>query len=262
MILGKLYGYHFAINIDFKKKMFEQWKAQKRAAVLYLDGSKEKADAMDFSEAEFLMLTTDVRHYHITEPVLDLSQKIKLKDNDNYKWLIPIKDQVSQYTFRDSFIIFQKKGDRIVALASTKYKVSEKEDYIHWDMFNMDLTNAILNIEKHSDYAKNSYKLLLQLLSFIELSDIEEITIKPKTQHGFGSKKDPNTLYNENKFPITVVNSRWAQKVYRPGEFMVITHPRWQPKGPRDNPYYELIWIPTYSKKGMTISAGKERNSQ
>jgi len=261
MILDNYYGYYFAINMDFKTEMFEKWKAEKKVGMIYLDGkTEEEAEATDFSESEYLIMTTNVRHYHITKEVLDFAQQIKLKDTKDYKWLLPIKDQTSQYTFDNTFIIFQKKGDRIIAIASSKWRVSERENYMHWDMFNINLSKAELNIHEHSEYANASYKLLLQLLSFIELSDIDEITIKPNSQHGFGSKRDPNTIYNSNRFSVTWVTSRWVTRVYRPGEFMVTRHQRWQPKGP-GRAMYELIWVETFEKKGMTIAAGKERNT-
>lgn len=258
MIIEKHFGYQFAIDMNLKTRIFDTWVTTKTQALRDYGGSEEDIAAMDFSEARYLIMTTDVRHYHITKPVLELAKKIKLKAIDNYKWLHSIKDQISQYTYEDSFIIFNKQGSRIVALASTKFTVSTEEDYLHWDMFNINLANADLNIAP-TEYAQNAYKLLLQLLSFIELSEIEEITIKPNSQHGFGSKKDPNTLYNPHRFPITMVNSKWATKIYRPGEFMVSPHQRWQPKGPGRSEY-ELIWIEAYEKKGITIKAKKDNN--
>jgi hypothetical protein len=258
MILENLYGYRFVNNEELRNRMFSSWKENKVQNATDFGISQEEILKMDFSESEYLILTPNAKQYYISKPVMEFSKQIRLKDVNEFRWLLPIKDQTSQYNFDNTFIKFQKKGDRLVAFSSTVEQISKDQNYIHFNFFNINLQDAQLNSDD-TEYSKNAQKTLLQLLSFIELSEIEEITIKPNSQHGFGSKKDPNTLFNSQKFPITIVNSRWATKVYRPGEFIVRPQHRWQPKGPRNNPYYELIFIDAFWKQGMTISAKKEK---
>jgi len=254
----QLFGYRFSMNLPFREKLLATYIESKEKEIKSAGHPEKLMDDMNYSEITTILLSKNVTHYYLCAPVINFSQKIKIKDHYQFQWLKQIPDQMAQYSFGNSLIRFQKKGSRIVAFFATNIVYGNGDHNTEFCSLNIDVFWNEIN-KPETEFGATSYTLLLQLLTFIELSEVEEITIEPGHKHGV--QKSPDRLLNETPFQITIVNTRWAQKVYRPGEFIVMPHQRWQPMGPRSNPYWKVIWIDTYTKNGLTIQAGKDRRN-
>lgn len=142
------------------------------------------------------------QHFYITKNVLDLCQKIKVKEPFDLEWLAPIPDGKRQLNFGDRFVRYNKIGSKINALAASGNPDDKGTKPIRYTFFNMDLSNKEISTPEMEDYYVHeqeresfldfdaaSRKLFFQLISFIELAEIEEVTVGPKSKHGV--KKSP-----------------------------------------------------------------------
>lgn len=228
--------------------------------------------ALDFTEVtDFLQDEARCRHYFITAPVLEMSQKIRVKEPFDLEWLLPVPDGKRQLNYGNEFIRYEKKGARIVGLSVKRTIYEQDKNYLNYSFFNMDLDqNRISDSQILDDYAPSipaisfldfeaqSRKLFFQLITFMELSKIQEVLIAPGRKHGV--KKSPDHLLNDSAFPITIVNTNWNKIIRREG-FNVDGHIRKQVWGP-GNSKRKLIWIDDYHKNGYNLGAAKVRHQR
>ncbi len=93
----------------------------------------------------------------------------------------------------------------------------------------------------------------MRLLIFTELSELEEVELKPNQTHG--TKKE-GKFVNESKLPVTIVDSSW-NKIFVKGKFNVLPHLRWQRYGP-GNSLAKIITIEEFEKEGYTRKVKKD----
>ena len=89
--------------------------------------------------------------------------------------------------------------------------------------------------------------MIMQLLSFVELSDIEVTLLNPMKNNG-RHKRDGKITNNSPK-TVYVVDSSWNKIVMRTDGFAVRGHFRLQPCGP-GRMDRKLIWIDAFEKHG------------
>lgn len=89
---------------------------------------------------------------------------------------------------------------------------------------------------------------IMQLMTFIELGDIEVITLDCGRNNG-KTKKSGQKIQNSSKYTVFVVDSTWNQMIIRTEGFGVMGHFRMQPCG-KENQDRKLIWINAFEKKG------------
>lgn len=220
----------------------------------------------DYSEISNFMRQTDCQHYYITKPVLELCSKLRVKEPYDVEWLSPLPDGTRQLNFPGNFIRYSKTGNRIVALAA--YSDTDKGMPTAFTAFNFDLEKKKLssteilddydeqNASLGGDYDAVAKKQFFQLITFMELAPIEEITIPVGTKHG--TKKSPENLLNTQRFPITVVNSSWNKVIRRQGVIDVGGHFRKQAYGPQYSKR-RLIYILPFSYESFPLEAQKTR---
>lgn len=288
-----LLGIRFVNNADWKKELIQhytKWKTEKELVLQkkYEDmavsfgqllGLSEqdmrrelelsqpfKRSVPDFSRVVSLLNEEGCRHYFVTGPVVQLCQKIKVKEPFDIGWLEALKDGKKQLNFGDNFIRYQKTGNQINALAGSLERTGQTE-YFQYTFFSFDVTkkiagrkdiiddydNGVAHKKSHSDYDDDARKLFFQMVTFLELASVQEVLVKPGAKHGH--KKDDDNLFNKEKFPITIVNSNW-NKIIRTEGFEVEGHLRKQPYGP-SRQFRKLIWIDDFHKNGYNLNAGK-----
>ena len=296
MKTDKLFGVRFVTDPQWKTRLldhfiagkiqklndqFKQEQARLKAIERYfkvpieklVEEQQQREKSLDFTEiTNFLRKETDCQHYYITVPVLEMSQKIRVKEPFDLEWMEPVRDGKRQLNFGSQFIRYEKKGSRIIAISAKLSPDSQGRDYLNYSVFNMDLASKEIsksqilddydpspkNSIPFQDFDLQSRKLFFQLVTFMELSKIQEILLPPGRKNGV--KKSVDHMLNNSSFPITIVNTNWNKIIRREG-FDVNGHIRKQPCGP-GNRYRELIWIDAYHKTGYNLRAGKIREQK
>jgi len=292
-----LFGVRFARDEALKKELladYTSWKTrqaramQERAAEMTVSFGKlfglteqqinEKLNnnnpfeikIPDFSEVISLLSENGCRHYYITGSVLEMCRKIKVQEPFDLEWLAPIPDGRRQLNFGNQFIRYQKNGARIVAhAASYDEDPQTKNKGIRYTFFNMDLEHKQISgvelgddyndkniLTNYLDFDTTSRRLFFQLVSFMELADVQEVLVAPGAKHGV--KKAPDNLLNNERFPITVVNTSWNKIIRREG-FSVDGHLRNQRWGPGLS-RRRWVWIDPFHKNGYNLNARRLEN--
>lgn len=103
---------------------------------------------------------------------------------------------------------------------------------------------------------EESKKRFVKLLLFVKLSEPEYVFLKPneKIKKDIGLIGKDNKLINESGKDVVLINTLWNKIVVSSG-FRVRGHVRIQPFGPKNNPYYKLIWIDDFEKQGYIKSS-------
>lgn len=93
------------------------------------------------------------------------------------------------------------------------------------------------------------FSKIMQLLTFVELGDIEVSVLESLKNNG--AKTRANKIYNGSRNTVFVVDSSWNKLVIRTDGFAVRGHFRLQPCGPA-NADRKLIWVDAFEKHGYT----------
>lgn len=219
----------------------------------------------DQTDIRHFLSEKECKHYYITESVLTMCKKIRVKEPYDLEWLNTLQDGKKQLNFGKHFIRYSKKGDQITGLMGTESpndKVAGVYSY-----FSLPLrSSAAEGSGPHDDYdehdqSKNislsydsqSSKLFYQLLTFMELAEVQELYVPAGAKTG--AKKSEFNLKNDTSFGITVVNTNW-NKIIRTEGFSVDGHLRKQPYGP-GRKLRKLIWIDPFHKNGYNLNAQK-----
>lgn len=110
-----------------------------------------------------------------------------------------------------------------------------------------------LDIETGEYYARKNhaklFSMIMQVLTFVELGDIETIILEKGKNNG--GKKDVDKIHNSSNNTVYVVDSSWNKIIIRTEGFAVRGHFRLQPCGEnmRDR---KLLWIHAFEKHGYT----------
>jgi hypothetical protein len=110
-----------------------------------------------------------------------------------------------------------------------------------------------IKLETGEYYFQNNFdkefSTVMQILTFVELGDIEVKILKPLQK--VKAEKKENDIYNANTNTVFVVDSSWNQLLIRTEGFAVRGHFRLQPcgEGMADR---KLIWINAFEKDGYT----------
>lgn len=96
---------------------------------------------------------------------------------------------------------------------------------------------------------EKEFSSIMQILTFVELGDIEVKILNSMKTNGAKDKKDK--IYNSSENTIFVVDSSWNQLIIRSEGFAVRGHFKLQPcgEGLRDR---KLIWVDAFMKHGYT----------
>ena len=175
------------------------------------------------------------KHYYLTESAVVECEKVNITELD-MEWLRDAEDGKRQLNWGDHFIRYQKKGDKIIAVAASFTHRQECKYLLH-TFFVFDLNtpklpfDPIAEILKEQcekdldDYPKEFEEkmrmLLYKMITFLDLIPLKQITL-PKwgvLETDSSSSNQTNLIdpvYNNENVQITVVtvNANWNCSVF------------------------------------------------
>ena len=178
--------------------------------------------------------------YLITKSVMYPAAMIKIGDGFTSKTLKDI--HIGTYTY----LLGNHKMAKFLVIVGGIYG-------FYWDQDNqvafifcldMDMDEVIFPKEY-----RNEFSQLMQVMTFVELGDIETVTLEGGRNNG-KPKKD-GKITNTSEHTIFVVDSSWNKLIISKGGFKVMGHFRLQPYG-TDKDKRKLIWIDAFKKLGYT----------
>lgn len=264
-----LFGIQFIEDKNLKDSIFShftQWKSKELSEII--DGIPfgdilQVHLSNEFGRTRDLLSEDKCRQFLITGEVLDMCEKIRVKEPFEVEWLSQVKDGKRQLNFGDTFIRYEKKDGVIFAMGAKNKKLENGQHYLSYTFFKFDLNLKRVSGKSspddfdvkppipHATFDDFAKKTLYQLIMYMELADIEEIFVSPGRSHGV--KKSPNKLFNDSHIPMTVVTTGW-NKIIRTTGFDVNGFFKKQHWGPK-NQYRKLIWIDPFHKEGYNLGA-------
>lgn len=191
---------------------------------------------------EYLELAKDEnsKYYLITSGVEKPSQMIRI--GDNFSSLALKNVNIGKHTYllgKNEMIRF------ICAVGGIKGIYWNRTTNIGFD-FGFDLVE---NGYYFPTEFTNEFTRVTQLMTFIELGDIETIILESNKNNG--KSKNDGKIHNGSNNTVYVVDSTWNQILIRTEGFGVMGHGRLQPCG-KGNLDRKLIWISAFEKHGYT----------
>lgn len=261
MLTRKLFGVTFAKNItQFMPIILKQYK---------------EAGGNNLSGLEELFGEKDCKHYYVTKSVIDTCTRIKVREPFDLEWLRPkLENGIKQWSFDDKLFRFVKNEQKIVVIYATEaeipeiYKQRAEEKGVDYAVFDFDLVNKteeVIEGNQRRPVKKDTRLLFFQLLCYIVLAEIEITIVPPGKKHGPKNAKDH--VFNEERFPMAIINSNWNRTSMRSEGFWVDGEGgeggedgkgfyRLQACGPGWSER-ELKLIKPFKKHGYTRKAGK-----
>lgn len=96
---------------------------------------------------------------------------------------------------------------------------------------------------------QKEFSQMMQVLTFVELGDIEIVTLARNTNNG--GEKGKDKVHNASRNTVYVVDSSWNKLIIRTDGFAVRGHFRLQPCGV-NHMDRKLMWINAFEKHGYT----------
>lgn len=183
-----------------------------------------------------------LKHYYVCKPVIEIAQKIKIKGEADFSFLSPIANGRRQWSYDNHFFRWIKTDENIIVLAATM----NAGNHMNFAFFRFSLLEEFV-VRDEDEYTDRNHALFLQLLTFIELTDAEEVLVPPGRKNG--TRKSVDGLKNDETFPVTIINSNWNKAIIRTEGFMVSGHLRLQPCG-EGRLKRKLIFIMPFEKHG------------
>lgn len=201
-------------------------------------------------------------NYLVKKSAMKMVDKIPLNDKFDLTYLTHIPNKKCTFLLGPDLSVRYYKTDKNV---STVFYFKEG-DRISWIFLRIDLTTGNIILPKlnslkaveftsdefdfndfdEDDMEKRTVKKFIQLLLFVELSELVVEILQPKQKTG--TKKTERYL-NESNSDIVIVDSKWNVISVRTEGFTVEGHWRFQPCGV-GRLEREYIWIKTFEKHG------------
>jgi len=202
----------------------------------------------------------ELDHFLLTDTAMDMVKQIPLDEKFQIQFLKNLTDTKTSFLLGSEFTIrYWKDGFNIYALF-----FESKNDFTNWRFLRIDLENdrvvlplktanhnetivPLSELKSVSNYLHDKeFKLFLQLVIFVSLSDVDIEFLKPNEKTG---TKRSGKFLNQSKSDIQIVNSKWNTVSIRTESFKVNGHWRFQPCG-IGMLERKLIWIDTFEKSG------------
>lgn len=200
------------------------------------------------------------RNYVITQPVIELSKRIKIDEGKfDVRFLRKIPNKkITLLLGGNCFIRFVKHGDDIFAIRGDTRPAADvpSQVYFTYTSFKIDLIEGSINYGNNKDASLDdpNFMFFLRLLIFIELSELEVITLKPSEKSG--TRRHGKYINNSNS-DLVVVNSSWNRILVRKEGFDVQPHFRLQACG-KEWEDRKLVFIDAFKKEGYIRRARRD----
>jgi hypothetical protein len=174
-----------------------------------------------------LLLEYNCKHYYFTKSAIQECEKVHITEPLDLEWLRDSADGKRQLNFGDQFIRYQKRGNRIIALAAS---FTRRQEYNY-----LQHTFLILNLKKQeshthqydpisdlikeacerelNDYAEafdnKSRMLLYKMVTFLDLIPLKQVKLPAGRYLEADSSSDiaeqPEPINNTENIPLTIV---------------------------------------------------------
>lgn len=201
--------------------------------------------------------------YLVTDSVIEHLDLLKInKKGEHYNWEVfkKLSNQKVTFIFNNNIFLRMVVTDDTIWFLHMKFTFNkgdkEKNNgHMYWIMFFIKRnTGELCEHFNHPD-VKQIEEFVYKFLCFFYLTDNDEEIVPPGK--AVGTKKT-GKIFNDFKFPLTMVTSKWNITSIRTEGFGVRGHFRVQPMGPKENPYYEIILIDPFDKSGYKRTAQKQ----
>lgn len=192
----------------------------------------EKVDVVNLVSCE------DSSFYLIAQSVYKAAELIKVSENFSSRTLKDIN--IGKYTY----LLGKNKMIRFVCVVGAIkgfYYDDVAKIAFEWGC-DLDTGEYFFNASYQDIFSQ-----IMQILTFVELGDIEVITLEGGRNNG--NKDKATKIHNSSNNTVYVVDSTWNQILIRTEGFAVRGHFKLQPCGP-GNIDRKLIWIDAFEKHG------------
>jgi len=213
-----------------------------------------------------LWLEKDIRKIVITDKCTDLISSLKVDKNIRYDFLKTLPNRLDLIYLKNNMCLIYKKTDTKVTITyifHDKNKLDTEHVIINQNTIDVDLVN---NKHYYSNYDEeyfdetrvSMYTLFVQIVSFIELGDINIKIVPAKDKVGNFIKGDE--CRNLTKKEFILVDTDWNNVSVRLDGFPVKGHLRLQPCG-SGRKEYKLIYIQPFLKNGYNRNHLKDTDA-
>lgn len=204
----------------------------------YRDVSNKVSNCLPDNKLELLIDDNDNKYFFICESVYKAAELIKINENFTGRTLKDIKFGYYVYLMGKHEMV---KFSCVIGAIYGFYYNDKDDTYFE---FGIELEEGKYFVK--SGYVKQ-FSAIMQLLTFIELGDIEVQILNARQSNG--GKKDVDKIQNSTNNTVYIVDSSWNKLLIRTDGFAVRGHFRLQPcgDGMKDR---KLIWINAFEKNG------------
>lgn len=187
-----------------------------------------------------LLKESNIKNYLICNGVEKCSKMIRVGDNFSSRALSNIKFGIYNYLLgKNEMCIFW------VGKGYIKGWYWNREKRIAFEYsFDLDSGKYLFDPKYPQEFIK-----IAKILTFVELGDIEVITLDKGRNNG--KPKNGGKITNTSEYTVYVVDSSWNKLIIRTEGFAVMGHFRLQPCG-INHVDRKLIWINAFEKHGYT----------
>ena len=211
----------------------------------YLD--EDERGRKSFEIVKEFFFPQDTKWYLIQESALRDSKLVKIDSGYSAR---SVKDiAFGHYTYllgKDQYIHFHVRAEK---MSGYFYRYADHDDVCYFE-FRFDLDTGAC--EKNTKKYDAEFTRMLQILTYVELAEIEVTIVEPGRTNN-KTKKDGKVM-NDHKYNVYVVDSTWNRVIIRDSDFAVSGHFRLQACGP-EHKDRKLIWIDPFVKHGYRRAA-------
>jgi hypothetical protein len=184
-----------------------------------------------------LLFEYNCRHYYFTDSALQECEKIHITEPIDMEWLCNAANEKRQLNFGDQFIRYEKRGNRIIALAAS-FTRRQEQSYLQHSFLTLNLKKQetppehepIVDLMKEEcdkefdDYSeafdKKSLLLLYKMITFLDFIPLKQIKLpagRCLEADSLACDKDNTcTINNSENIAITVVtvDANWNCSVF------------------------------------------------
>jgi hypothetical protein len=230
------------------------------------------------TEVSNFFYSSDSINYAFKSSAIDMIKKIPIDDKFDIKYLSNIPDSRASLLLGEGYNIrWVKEGSEIHGGIIEREDVQNGEQYYGWRFFSIYLETGEIRLpikeeqyynkeesyqnEKGEDgfyaienpYDDEEFRSFVQMLIFLELSDLEVYILSPNMKTG---TRKTEKFINKSPSNVKIVDSKWNTISIRSEGFKVNGHWRLQACG-LNREQRRLIWIDTFEKNGYVRNKSK-----
>lgn len=176
----------------------------------------------------------ECQHFYFTDSAIEQCENVSITELD-IEWLKDARDSKRQLNWGSNFIRYEKKDNRIIAIAATLTPRQDGKNYLQHTFFVFDLNTPqvqydyiadIVNeqVEKSLEddtriFERKMQMLLFKMILFLDIDPLRRITLPMwdclENDESYKVKKNED-VYNDQVIPFTVVtvDANWNTSIF------------------------------------------------